>query len=66
MRALGDPASFLPHALEVRRAAERLGLDASPCRLEVHAESWRPWRAHAVPNIWESLSVETDTLPHAV
>lgn len=66
MRALGDPDAFLPGDLGVRRAAEQLGLDPSPRRLEAYAERWRPWRAYAVLYLWESLSAETDALSRAV
>ncbi len=66
MRALGDPDSFLSGDLGVRRAAEQLGLDPSPRRLEAYAERWRPWRAYAVLYLWESLSAQTDVLSRAV
>jgi len=66
MRALGDPYAFLPGDLGVRRAAEQLGLDPNPRRLEAYAERWRPWRAYAVLYLWESLSTGTDALSRAV
>lgn len=66
MRALGDPDAFLPGDLGVRRAAEQLGLDPGPRRLEAYAERWRPWRAYAVLYLWESLSPATETLSRAV
>jgi AraC family transcriptional regulator, regulatory protein of adaptative response / DNA-3-methyladenine glycosylase II len=62
MRALGDPDAFLPGDLGVRRAAEALGLDPNPRRLEAYAERWRPWRAYAVLYLWESLSAQSETL----
>jgi AraC family transcriptional regulator of adaptative response / DNA-3-methyladenine glycosylase II len=65
MRALGNPDAFLPGDLGVRRAAEGLGLDPSPRRLEAYAERWRPWRAYAVLYLWESLSTQIETLSHA-
>lgn len=58
MRALSDPDAFLPADLGVRRAAEALGLDATPRRLVAHAERWRPWRAYAVLYLWQSLSAQ--------
>lgn len=66
MRALGDPDAFLPGDLGVRRAAEQLGLDPSPRRLEAYAERWRPWRAYAVLYLWKSLAAETDILSREV
>ena len=38
--------------LGVRRAAEALGLPASPATLAARAERWRPWRAYAVQYLW--------------
>jgi AraC family transcriptional regulator of adaptative response / DNA-3-methyladenine glycosylase II len=52
MRALGDPDAFPAADLGVRRAAEALGLPASPVALTAHAERWRPWRAYAVQYLW--------------
>ncbi|WP_405480096.1 AlkA N-terminal domain-containing protein [Streptomyces anulatus] len=52
MRALGDPDAFLPTDLGIRRAAERLGLPATPAALTARAASWRPWRAYAVQYLW--------------
>src|SRR5579872_766235 len=66
MRALGDPDAFLPGDLGVRRAAEQLGLDSSPRRLEAYAERWRPWRAYAVLYLWESLTTARFPLERAV
>ncbi|MFD7968750.1 AlkA N-terminal domain-containing protein [Streptomyces clavifer] len=52
MRALGDPDAFLPTDLGIRRAAERLGLPATPAALTARAAHWRPWRAYAVQYLW--------------
>lgn len=52
MRALGDPDAFLPTDLGIRRAAERLGLTATPAALTARAAHWRPWRAYAVQYLW--------------
>nr|WSW65483.1 helix-turn-helix domain-containing protein [Streptomyces sp. NBC_00995] len=52
MRALGDPDAFLPTDLGIRRAAEQLGLPATPAALTARAAGWRPWRAYAVQYLW--------------
>jgi AraC family transcriptional regulator of adaptative response / DNA-3-methyladenine glycosylase II len=52
MRALGDPDAFPVTDLGVRRAAEALGLPATPIALTARAERWRPWRAYAVQYLW--------------
>ncbi|MEV4875312.1 AlkA N-terminal domain-containing protein [Streptomyces cyaneofuscatus] len=52
MRALGDPDAFLPSDLGIRRAAERLGLPATPAALTARAAGWRLWRAYAVQYLW--------------
>jgi AraC family transcriptional regulator, regulatory protein of adaptative response / DNA-3-methyladenine glycosylase II len=54
MRALGDPDAFPAADLGVRRAAEALGLPASPVALTARAERWRPWRAYAVQYLWSA------------
>ncbi|HEY5261647.1 MAG TPA: AlkA N-terminal domain-containing protein, partial [Solirubrobacteraceae bacterium] len=54
MRALGDPDAFPAADLGVRRAAESLGLPASPVALTARAERWRPWRAYAVQYLWSA------------
>lgn len=54
MRALGDPDAFPAADLGVRRAAESLGLPASPVALTASAERWRPWRAYAVQYLWSA------------
>jgi AraC family transcriptional regulator, regulatory protein of adaptative response / DNA-3-methyladenine glycosylase II len=54
MRALGDPDAFPVADLGVRRAAESLGLPASPGALTARAERWRPWRAYAVQYLWSA------------
>jgi AraC family transcriptional regulator of adaptative response / DNA-3-methyladenine glycosylase II len=52
MRALGDPDAFPESDLGVRRAAERLGLRATPAALIERSQSWRPWRSYAVQYLW--------------
>ncbi|HEX4467087.1 MAG TPA: AlkA N-terminal domain-containing protein [Solirubrobacteraceae bacterium] len=56
MRALGDPDAFLPSDLGVRHALTRLGVDGRPRAAAELAERWRPWRAHALMHLWESLA----------
>ena len=52
MRALGDPDAFPETDLGVRRAAESLGLPATPATLVERSGRWRPWRAYAVQYLW--------------
>ncbi|HEX4838083.1 MAG TPA: DNA-3-methyladenine glycosylase 2, partial [Solirubrobacteraceae bacterium] len=55
MRALGDPDAFPAADLGVRRAAETLGLPATPAALTARADRWRPWRAYAVQYLWSAV-----------
>jgi AraC family transcriptional regulator of adaptative response / DNA-3-methyladenine glycosylase II len=52
MRALGDPDAFPETDLGVRRAAEHLGLAATPAALVERSQPWRPWRSYAVQYLW--------------
>jgi AraC family transcriptional regulator of adaptative response / DNA-3-methyladenine glycosylase II len=61
MRALGDPDVLLETDLGVRRAAEHLGLPATPAALIAHASPWRPWRSYAVQYLW---SVDDHSINH--
>ncbi|MFE9834234.1 AlkA N-terminal domain-containing protein [Streptomyces sp. NPDC005551] len=63
MRALGDPDAFLPTDLGIRRAAEELGLPATPSALTARAAAWRPWRAYAVQYLWATDSHPINFLP---
>ncbi|WBB49216.1 helix-turn-helix domain-containing protein [Verrucosispora sp. WMMA2044] len=54
MRALGDPDTFLPTDLAVRRGAAALGLTDNPKTLDEYAGRWRPWRSYAVIRLWRS------------
>jgi AraC family transcriptional regulator of adaptative response / DNA-3-methyladenine glycosylase II len=54
MRALGDPDAFPAGDLGVRRAAQALGLPASPAALSARSAVWRPWRAYAVQYLWSA------------
>ena len=61
MRALGDPDAFPETDLGVRRAAERLGLRATPAALVERSRPWRPWRSYAVQYLW---SVDDHRINH--
>ncbi|MFF6773307.1 AlkA N-terminal domain-containing protein [Streptomyces sp. NPDC012637] len=63
MRALGDPDAFLPGDLGVRRAAQSLGLPATPAALTDRAARWRPWRAYAVQYLWATDEHPINHLP---
>lgn len=52
MRSLGDPDAFPETDLGVRRAAEHLGLAATPAALVERSQPWRPWRSYAVQYLW--------------
>jgi AraC family transcriptional regulator of adaptative response / DNA-3-methyladenine glycosylase II len=49
MRALGDPDAWMPTDLGVRHGLARLGIGVAA------ADSWRPYRAHAVMYLWSAL-----------
>jgi len=55
MRALGDPDAFVVGDLGVRRAAQALGLAATPAALAARARRWRPWRSYAVQYLWSAV-----------
>jgi len=61
MRALGDPDAFPETDLGVRRAAEHLGLPATPAALVERSQPWRPWRSYAVQYLW---SVDDHRINH--
>ncbi len=63
MRALGDPDAFIPGDLGIKRAAEQLGMPASPGALTAHATAWRPWRAYAVQYLWATGDHPINRLP---
>ncbi|MFF4754466.1 AlkA N-terminal domain-containing protein [Streptomyces sp. NPDC002514] len=63
MRALGDPDAFLATDLGIRRAAQELGLPATPSALIARAAAWRPWRAYAVQYLWATDSHPINFLP---
>jgi AraC family transcriptional regulator of adaptative response / DNA-3-methyladenine glycosylase II len=48
MRALGDPDAWMPTDLGVRHGLARLGVGVEA------ADSWRPYRAHAIMHLWSA------------
>ncbi len=56
MRALGDPDTFLPSDLGIRKAGARLGLGSNPRAMSEHAAAWRPWRSYATHQLWATLN----------
>jgi len=56
MRALGDPDTFLPGDLGIKRAGARLGLGSNPHAISEHATAWRPWRTYATHQLWATLA----------
>jgi AraC family transcriptional regulator, regulatory protein of adaptative response / DNA-3-methyladenine glycosylase II len=56
MRALGDPDTFLPSDLGIKKAGARLGLGESARAISEHAAAWRPWRTYATHQLWATLS----------
>ncbi|MEV0391500.1 AlkA N-terminal domain-containing protein [Polymorphospora rubra] len=52
MRATGDPDTFLPTDLAVRRGAVALGLPGAAKALDAYAARFRPWRSYAVIRLW--------------
>jgi AraC family transcriptional regulator of adaptative response / DNA-3-methyladenine glycosylase II len=56
MRALGDPDTFLPGDLGIKKAGARLGLGATEREISTHATAWRPWRSYATHQLWATLA----------
>jgi AraC family transcriptional regulator of adaptative response / DNA-3-methyladenine glycosylase II len=56
MRALGDPDTFLPSDLGIKKAGARLGLGTNPRAISEHAAAWRPWRTYATHQLWATLT----------
>jgi AraC family transcriptional regulator of adaptative response / DNA-3-methyladenine glycosylase II len=54
MRGIGDPDTFLPTDLGIRRGAEALGIPDDPKALDAYATRWRPWRSYALIRLWRS------------
>lgn len=55
LRALGDPDSFMPTDLGVRRALERMDRPGDATSAAGLATEWRPWRSYALHHLWASL-----------
>jgi len=56
MRALGDPDTFLPSDLGIKKAGARLGLGSNPRAMSERAAAWRPWRSYATHQLWATLN----------
>ncbi len=56
MRALGDPDTFLPSDLGIKKAVARLGIGSNARAISDHAAAWRPWRSYATHQLWATLS----------
>ncbi|MDQ6884544.1 MAG: helix-turn-helix domain-containing protein [Candidatus Dormibacteraeota bacterium] len=56
MRALGDPDTFLPTDLGIRKAGAMLGLGNDPKTIAARAAAWSPWRTYATHHLWASLA----------
>jgi AraC family transcriptional regulator, regulatory protein of adaptative response / DNA-3-methyladenine glycosylase II len=56
MRALGDPDTFLPSDLGIKKAGARLGLGDTARAISEHAAAWRPWRTYATHHLWATLT----------
>jgi AraC family transcriptional regulator, regulatory protein of adaptative response / DNA-3-methyladenine glycosylase II len=56
MRALGDPDTFLPSDLGIKKAGARLGLGNNARAISEHAAAWRPWRTYATHQLWATLA----------
>jgi AraC family transcriptional regulator of adaptative response / DNA-3-methyladenine glycosylase II len=64
-RGLGDPDTFLPTDLGVRRALRRLGQRDDARSAQRLAERWRPWRSYALHHLWSSLDAPLPSEVHA-
>ena len=56
MRALGDPDTFLPSDLGIKKAVARLGIGSNARAISDHAAAWRPWRSYATHQLWATLA----------
>lgn len=61
MRALRDPDAFPATDLGLRRAFEEVG-GGDCAALVARAERWRPWRAYATVQLWNSLNNPAPTM----
>src|SRR5438094_1345760 len=60
MRALGDPDTFLPDDLGIKKAGAQLGLADARALIE-HSAAWRPWRTYATHQLWATLADQERT-----
>ena len=60
-RALGDPDTFLPTDLGVRRALRCVDQRAGAGAAHELAQRWRPWRSYALHHLWASLDAPVPT-----
>ena len=60
MRALGDPDTFLPDDLGIKKAGARLGLGTTRAITD-HSAAWRPWRTYATHQLWATLADQQRT-----
>src|SRR6184192_4374796 len=60
MLALGDPDTFLPGDLGIKKAGARLGLVGTRAITE-HSAAWRPWRTYATHHLWATLADQERT-----
>lgn len=72
MRVLGDPDAWLPGDVALVAGAKRQGIlphDLSAARSHVAlshvAQSWAPWRSHAVMHLWRSAALPEKNLPES-
>ena len=61
MRALGDPDTFLPDDLGIKKAGARLGLGTTTTAITDHSAAWRPWRTYATHQLWATLADQQRT-----
>ena len=56
MRALRDPDAFPAGDLGLRQALATNGRPAAAREVEERSAAWRPWRAYAAVQLWDSLA----------
>jgi len=55
MRAMSWPDAFPPNDVAVLKAMKQLFNTTSQREADAVAAAWRPWRAYAVPRLWDNL-----------
>jgi AraC family transcriptional regulator, regulatory protein of adaptative response / DNA-3-methyladenine glycosylase II len=63
MRALGHPDAFPAEDLVLQKALPGDGSRLKAAALRARAESWRPWRAYAVIQLWRAAMDEAPQAP---